>query len=211
MKPKFVPLFASIFLSMLKVSIGVLGASEVLAADGLYSFYQSFLALKAVFHKQAATGSRSVRKSFWIVGLLVSKIMILGTCDVLFYSFVRIAKAAQGLLMRPSPYALYAALLSIVINEMLYRHGPYSSSDGKNAEEDKLTESFRMSVVVSVLALVATITARKLTLYGDSVATILIAVTILAPRAVNLLRVNWRLAADWIFYRPHHAEGTQAS
>ncbi len=86
-------MFASLFLSLMKVVIGVLGASEVLAADGLYSFYQSFLALKTAFHKESTAGSRAVRKSFWIVGLLVSKIMILGTCDVLFYSFVNLTSS----------------------------------------------------------------------------------------------------------------------
>lgn len=206
MKSRFIPLFASLFLCLIKAAVGVLGSSEVLAADGIYSFYQSFIALKAAFYKEAMAGSRAVRKSFWIVGLIVSKIMILGTCDVLFYSFVRMSKASNGLLVRPSPYALYVAVLSVVINGVLYRHGPYSASAGKKQAESELTESFRMSIIVSILAAVGTIIARTLSLYSGSIVTILIAVTILAPRAVNLLCDNWKLATDWMFYRPHHAE-----
>ena len=203
MKSKTIPLFANVLLSLMKLTIGMLGSSEVLVADGLYSFYQGFLALKAAFHKQAETGSRAVRKSFWIVGLIVSKIMILGTCDVLFYSFVRIAKAAKGLLVRPSPYALYVALFSVAVNWILYRRGPYSGSTGENEHENRLTESFRISITVSILALIGTILARTVSLYSGSIATILISATILAPRAVNLLCANWRLAADWMFYGPH--------
>ena len=205
MKLKFTPLFVSLFLSLMKLVVGVLGSSEVLAADGLYSFYQSFLALKTAFHKEATAGSRAVRKSFWIVGLLVSKIMILGTCDVLFYSFVRIAKASKGLLVHPSPYALYAALLSVAVNWALFRYSSHWLSTKENEQKNKLIESFQLSIIVSVLATIGIFTARTLSLYAGSVATILISVTILAPRALNLLRHNWKLASDWMFYRPHHA------
>ena len=47
-KARALALYTSLFLSMIQAAIAILGASEVLAAAGLCSFYQSYVAAEAI-------------------------------------------------------------------------------------------------------------------------------------------------------------------
>lgn len=196
----------SLFLSLAKGIIGILGSCESLVADGLFSFYQSFVAFKILWDKESVQNKENNNFSLWFAGGVVGAILILTLLDVTIFSFIRIFKASGGMLVRPSPYALYISIISILANQLLFN---YSSCNGRkkhgiNPEtvspefqsevvgNQKLTESLLLSIVISSLVLIGVIFARYVTIYGDAVAA-LVVVCILAPKAVALFIKNSRV------------------
>ncbi|NIM15255.1 MAG: cation transporter [Candidatus Aminicenantes bacterium] len=186
-------LIASLFLSLVKGVVGILGSSEALVADGLCSFYQSFVVVNSIFYMRNSEKTPPIYKSIWFAGLVISAMLILGTGDVVIFSVVRIAKAAKGLLVRPSPYALYSAILSVLANQLLYR---YSLCLGKEMPETSgwvtdITQSLRFSVIVSCIVVIGIGVARIVSLYGDAIAALIVA-AILIPKVVDLLNESWK-------------------
>ena len=167
-------LFASLFLTLVKGVVGILGSSESLVADGLYSFYQSFVALRVIYLGEY--------KSIWLAGVVVCLMLVLGIGDVLLFSIIRIAKAARGLLVRPSPYALYAAILSILANQVLYRYTLCSVKEAqeRNGSGTEMVQSLRLSVIISSIVVIGIAIARTLSIYGDALAALVVTTVVIA-------------------------------
>ncbi len=193
--------FVSLFLSLVKGVVGILGSSEALIADGLYSFYQSFVVVKSIFLMEDNGKTTGAHKSIWFAGLVISVMLILGIGDVLIFSVVRITKAAKGLLVRPSPYALYVAILSVLANQLLYRYRRCSEKEmpEKNASQTELTQSLRLSVIVSSIVVIGIGIARTVSLHGDAVAALIVA-AIVIPKVISLFNQSLKTTTDWTLY-----------
>jgi len=194
-------LSVSLFLILMKGVIGILGSSESLVADGLYSFYQSFVLVKLILLINRNEGTSSIYKSVWFAGLVISIMLILGIGDVLIFSIVRITKAAKGLLVRPSPYALYAAILSVLANQLLYRYRLCSGREmpEKDVSESEITQSLRLSVIISSIVVIGIGIARTQSVYGDALAALIVA-TIVIPKVINLFNQSLKITTDWTLY-----------
>jgi len=193
--------FVSLFLSLVKGVIGILGSSESLVADGLYSFYQSFVALKSIFLTNKNKENDSVYKSVWFAGLVIAIMLILGIGDVLIFSLVRIAKAAKGLLFRPSPYALYTAILSVLANQLLYRYSLCSIKEmpEKNGSAMEMLQGLRLSVIASSIVVIGIASARTVFLYGDAIAALILGI-VLIPKVINLFNRSWKVTTECTVY-----------
>jgi divalent metal cation (Fe/Co/Zn/Cd) transporter len=196
--------FVSLFLSLVKGVVGILGSSESLVADGLYSFYQSFVVVKSIFsieNNGKTTGAQGAHKSIWFAGLVISIILILGIGDVLIFSVVRITKAAKGILVRPSPYALYTAILSVLANQLLYRYRLCSGKEmpEKSNPETDITHSLRLAVIISSIVVIGIGIARTLSLYGDAIAALIVA-AIVIPKVISLFNDSLKTTTDWRLY-----------
>lgn len=193
--------FVSLFLSLVKGVVGILGSSESLIADGLYSFYQSFVVVKSIFLMEDNGKTTGAHKSIWFAGLVISVMLILGIGDVLIFSVVRIVKAAKGILVRPSPYALYVAILSVLANQLLYRYRLCSEKEmpEKNASQTVLTQSLRLSVIVSSIVVIGIGIARTVSLHGDAVAALIVA-AIVIPKVISLFNKSLKITTDWRLY-----------
>jgi len=183
-------LFVSLFLTLVKGVVGILGSSESLVADGLYSFYQSFVALRVIYLGEY--------KSIWLAGVVVCLMLVLGIGDVLLFSVIRIAKAAKGLLVRPSPYALYAAILSIMANQVLYRYSLCAVKEGQeeNGSGAEISQSLRISVIISSVVVIGIAIARTLSIYGDALAA-LVVTTIVIAKLFRFFRRNLKSGTTW--------------
>lgn len=205
-------IFVSLIMSLVKGIVGVLGSSESLVGDGLYSLYQSFLLLNRIFLVNVNEEAGASHKSFWCAGLVISIILILGIGDILIFSILRLIKATKGLLIRPSPYALELAILSILANQLLYR---YSLCSGKETEEKKVLEtemvhSLRLSVILSSIAVIGIATARTISIYGDAIAAFIIAIIVI-PRVIGLFSQSWKITTDWTWHGFQKETGSNPS
>jgi len=194
-------LFLNLFLSLVKGMVGILGSSESLISDGLYSFYQSFATVKSIFLLDRNKKGNGIYKSVWFAGLVVSVMLILGTGDVLVFSLVRISRAARGLLVRPSPYALYTAILSVLANHLLYRYSVCSEKEmaERDISESEISRSLRLLVIISSIVVIGIGIARTLSIYGDAVAALIVAI-ILIPKVIALFSQSLKVTTDWTAY-----------
>ncbi|MDH5662599.1 MAG: cation transporter [Elusimicrobiota bacterium] len=194
-------LIVSLSLSLVKGVVGILGSSESLVADGLCSFYQGFLVVKSIFLMENNEKTAAIYKSIWFAGLVISVMLILGTGDVLIFSVVRIAKAAKGILVRPSPYALYTAILSVLANQLLYKYSLCSGKEmpEKSGWETDITQNLRFSVIVSSIVVIGIGIARTVSLYGDAIAALIVA-AIFIPKVISLFNVSWKTTTDRRLY-----------
>jgi len=190
-------LFVSLFLSLVKGVIGILGSSESLVADGLYSLYQSFVALKSIFPADKNEENDAIYKSVWFAGLVIAVMLILGIGDVLIFSLVRIAKATKGLLVRPSPYALYTAILSVLANQLLYRYSLCLKKEmpEKNGSAMEMAQNFRLSVIVSSIVIIGIAISRTVSLYGDAIAALILGIMLIS-KVINLFSQSWKITTE---------------
>lgn len=211
-------LVVSLFLSLIKALIGILGSCEALIADGLYSLYQSFIIAKSIFIDTSSPNSRKdshkpvinkldIIKSLYLAGMIIITILVLGIIDVTVFSIVRIIKVSKGLLVSPSPYSLYAAVLSILSNQIFYR---YSLCLNKNPIERpcktnqlvpeslvELNQSYKLSIIISTIALIGVTLARISWLYADALAAIVISI-ILTVCTIGLLKTSSKTITDLV-------------
>ncbi|MBI4834648.1 MAG: cation transporter [Planctomycetes bacterium] len=179
---------ASLVLSVIKGGIGILGKSEALVADGLYSFYQGFICARSLITKRDIEPDKDSNRfpllttgQIWFVSSVVGLILILGVFDVFVFSIIRLIKAASGWIVDPSPYAFYVASFSSTVNYIFscYSNCAVQQTAVKNIAE--LNHSFRLSVLISMIALVGIGLSRWAWLGGDAFAAMVIVVLIVKP------------------------------
>jgi divalent metal cation (Fe/Co/Zn/Cd) transporter len=178
----------SLFLSVVKGGIGILGKSEALVADGLYSFYQSFISARSLISKKDMEPDKDndrppllTNGQVWFVSIVVGLILSLGLFDVLIFSIIKLIKSASGMVVDPSPYAFYVAALSIVANYSFSRYSKCVVKQPVMKNIAELDRSFRLSVIISSIALVGIGLSRWLWLGGDALATIILVGLIIKP------------------------------
>jgi divalent metal cation (Fe/Co/Zn/Cd) transporter len=189
-------LFITLFFSLLKGGIGILGASESLVADALCSFCLSFTVLKLIFLKDIEGESAVAYRTVWFLGLLVSAMLILGILDVLIFSIVRMVKASRGLLVDPSPYAFWVAVLSVGVNLFLYR---FTLSAERNVLKRELSLGLFLSVIASSIVAIGIGAAKKISLYADAIAAMIVA-AVLVPIVIDLFRRSLKITTDWVLF-----------
>lgn len=166
-------LLVSLMLSLIKGIIGILGKSEALVADGLYSFYQSFICARSLLNR------KDFRLGF--TGLVIGLMLILGTIDVFIFSIVNLFKSARGLLVEPSPYALCAAIISVLANHLLWRYSNCIEHQPQGEKVTHLHRSFRLSVITSSIVLIGVALGRYGWLSADTLATIIVVGLLIKP------------------------------
>ena len=198
-------ILTSLFFSLIKGFIGIFGSSESLVADGLFSFYQGFIAIKLLWSEREKQNKLLNNSTLWFSGLMVTVILVLGSLDVFVFSIIRVWKGSQGFLVRPSPYALYAVILSVLAMHMLYKYnicggnikpdeadvndgaGLCKNDGNKYKTEIKITETLKLSMIVSTIVIIGICFARFKSLYGDPIAA-LIAIIILDIKFIPLAK-----------------------
>lgn len=184
-------IIASLMLSLMKSVIGILGSCESIEADGLYSFYQSYVFVKFIWLSKSTGESSQPKKlsCLYFAGLICGIILSFGLIDVTVFSFIRMVKASKGLLVKPSLFALFVSIISILVNQVLYRYSlcvnSKSAASGKTINKD-LINSLRFSMIISSIVLVGVCIARYFSLYADAVATLIIALSMVSSVAVLL-------------------------
>lgn len=139
----------SVALSLPLCMLGLLGRSEVLVAAGLYAFYQGFLCGKSVLLSSGdEIPGAPLQCSF--VSIVAAFIVSLGALDVLVFSVWRLTKAA--LLAAPTPWALLAAAIAILVNYQLSQHSGCVAGQPGGGQMQDLRRSFQTSMLISGLA-----------------------------------------------------------
>lgn len=184
----------SLVLSIIKGIIGILGRSEALVADGLYSFYQSYISARSLITKKDMEPDKDndrppllTNSQVWFVSIVIGLILALGVVDVFIFSIVKLIQSASGWLVDPSPYAFYAAALSIIGNYVFTRYSGCMVQQTAIKNIGELHQSYRLSIIISSIALIGIGLSKWVWLGGDALAAIIIAGLILKP-IVGLFR-----------------------
>lgn len=185
----------------MKAAIGILGSCEALVADSLFSFYLSYVSAKNLWLSDKIETEPSC---LHLTGLITGLIIMLGIIDVFVFSIFRIIKASNGLLIEPSPYALYAAMISILANQLLYRSCLCVNERCKEfnglekLKRYELSDGLRLSIIVSSIALISVCISRYFSLYADGIAGMLIVLIMLIP-IINLLKQSVKKSTERLF------------
>ncbi len=165
-------LISGLGLSLMKMIVGVLGKSEALVADGLYSLYQGYLC-----------GRMGLRRGPWPARLSRAFGVIMAVCmaDILISSAIRLVRSAQGPLSEPSPYVLFAAIISILANHTLSLYGLCLESQRDQEEVRELSGSFRRSIMFSATTLVGAALSRMGWHAGDPLAAMIVSLSLIKP------------------------------
>ncbi|MDO8805456.1 MAG: hypothetical protein Q7R35_13625 [Elusimicrobiota bacterium] len=139
----------SMGLSLPLCMLGLLGRSEALVAAGLYAFYQGFLCGKSVLNS-AGENLPGGELQCNFVSIVAAFIVSLGALDVLIFSIWRLTKAS--LLTAPTPWALLAAAIAILINYQLSQHSGCVARQPGGGQMEDLRGSFQTSMLISGLA-----------------------------------------------------------
>lgn len=177
-------------LCLMKMIVGVLGQSEALVADGLYSLYQGQLCGRwRMAFGPGDAGGEGFPQGPWPERLSRALGVIMAVCmaDILIFSAIRLVRSAQGPLSEPSPYVLFAAIISILANHTLSLYGLCLESQRDHEEVRELSGSFRRSIMFSGTALVGAALSRMGWHAGDPLAAIIIALSLIKP-VMGLLR-----------------------
>lgn len=207
----YTAVFITMFLCLLKGTVGVIGSSEALAADGLWSFVHSVFLVKTLFSGYGRLKQSLAVGGAVIVVFFINKIILVGIGDIAIFSAIRIGKAVTGTLVRPSPWTLYVAILSVLVNGYLYRCcrllRPESQEDVPRHTD--WYDYLRLSTAISMIAIVGIVMAGTVWLSGDAVASLLILV-ILIPVGLKGFWRTLKSVLDLIFYGSRvdlHVEG----
>lgn len=139
----------SMALSLPLCMLGLLGRSEVLVAAGLYAFYQGVLCGKSVLLSSGEEiPGAPLQCSF--VSIVAAFIVSLGALDVLVFSIWRLTKAS--FLTAPTPWALLAAAVAILVNYQLSMHSGCVARQPGGGQMEDLRDSFQTSILISGLA-----------------------------------------------------------
>lgn len=149
MRHKLWAVALSMALSLGMCMLGLLGRSEVLVAAGLYAFYQGFLCGKSVLNS-AGEDLPGGALQCGFVSLVAGFIVALGALDVLVFSVWRLTKAS--FLVAPTPWALLAAALAILINYQLSAHSGCVARQPGGSHLEELRRSFQTSIMISGIA-----------------------------------------------------------
>jgi cation diffusion facilitator family transporter len=184
-------LWANFGLFIVKIIGGILGRSQALFADALHSISDIIVALLLVVGLKI-TGAPPDEDHQWghghiefIVSAIIGVLLLFAALTITVVSVVSIF---EGTVSQPSILAVWAALISIVVNELMFRHslciGMQMNSPAMiaNAWEN------RADVYSSAAALVGVFGARLGFAFLDPVAAILVGFMI-AKSAVSTLVV----------------------
>lgn len=155
----------SLFLSLLKGVIGIIGRSEALVADGLQSLYQSLIFARVYLSDKSGKHESSDNSVFIrFLSWLVLFPLALGTLDVFLFSIIKFIQMYRGYLIEPSGYVLLVSLISIITNLIFL----------KQSEDEELRERLKRSLFISLLAFMGVVSSRYLWMGGDVLASLLI-------------------------------------
>ncbi len=177
-------LVSGLGLCLMKMIVGVLGMSEALVADGLYSLYQGYICGRwRMAPGPGAAGGGGFRRGPWPARLSRALGVIMAVCvaDILFFSAIRLVRSAQGPLTEPSPYVLFAAIISILANHTVSLYGLCLETQRDQEDVRELSGSFRRAIMFSGIALVGAALSRMGWHAGDPLAAIVIALFLIKP------------------------------
>lgn len=195
-------IIANLILSLVKGIIGILGSCESIVADGVFSFYHAFIIFRRRSIEVEKLQNHS-KKNFTIdptllASVIVSVILLLSMVDIIVFSIIRIIKASKGLLVRPTLYAIYVSIISILVNNILYRYSVCNSLELEDKYIVSISPTFRLSIIISSIVLIGVGVARHLSLYGDALAALII-IAILIPKIIKMLIETQKYLTEKIF------------
>ena len=176
-----VTLAANIFLSLLKIIVGFLASSAALVADGFHSI--SDIASSAGVLLAVSFASRPPDDNHHyghgqaepLAAVIIGMILFI-TASLLAYNMV--GNLLAGEVSIPGTMALYAAFISIVVKELMYR---YTIKAGEETDNQALKADawhHRSDAYSSIAALVGIAAARLGFWFFDPLAGIVVAVMV---------------------------------
>ena len=176
-----VTLAANIFLALLKIIVGFLASSAALVADGFHSI--SDIASSAGVLIAVAFASRPPDDNHHyghgqaepLAAVMIGMILFI-TASLLAYNMV--GNLLAGEVSIPGTMALYAAFISIVVKELMYR---YTIKAGEETDNQALKADawhHRSDAYSSIAALIGIAAARLGFWFLDPVAGIVVAVMV---------------------------------
>jgi len=182
----------NLLLSALKITVGWMGQSHALIADGIHSFSDLISdALVWIAGHKAAKGPDAEHPyghgRYETVATLVLGFLLLAVAiGIAWDATDRLFKPLE--LLRPEPIALYVAGLSILIKEALYW---YTRGYGLSVRSDKLMANawhHRSDAISSIVVLIGVAGTLAGLPYLDSVASVIV--------AVMIAKIAWDLGSD---------------
>ncbi len=176
-----VGLVTNVFLTFLKLVVGLVYASQALVADGLNSLsdvvvstvvYLAYKISKAPADRDHHYGHGNAET---IAGLVVST-GVVGVGAMIAFKAVNFLRT--GVMAEPGRPALYAAALSIVVKEVLYRYTTSVAEEEHSPSLKATAKDYRSDVLASGAALLGIAGARFGYPYLDPLAGLLIGVLI---------------------------------
>lgn len=184
-------LFSSLCLCLLKGIIGVLGRSEALVADGLYSLYLVYVCGTSISHGDALQHEDEVEiPRSHLAPLLIGFVLVVGVLDVMTFSVVRLTVSNQGILTIPSPYALVVAALSVLINLFLAKRCRAVEEQSSETALSRMRQGFDLSARISILVFAGVAISWVFWPAGDALAALICACIMVKPVAEIFL--EWR-------------------
>jgi divalent metal cation (Fe/Co/Zn/Cd) transporter len=193
-------LIVTLGLTLAKGLVAILGSSQSLAVDGLFSLLLSFVIARSLFKLGRKQADEETDKDLWLASLVIGIILVLGIVNTLIYSFVRIHKISNAMLLEPSPYALCTAIVSILTNHLFYRYGMCIVQELGGKDITEVTGLYRVATIVSCIVLIGVLSARTFWLYGDAIAAIATDI-ILAVYTVRLLYSRLKITTQPTLFR----------
>jgi len=154
-------LFAGIFLAFFKLTIGVLGGSRALVASGLCNVSDISSAIAVFIGVRFSQKSVNKRYQYgygkveFIVQVVISGLMILGNIFLIYSSFIVLA---QRSIVIPHMVVFFTAILSAVINGLIYKFANCGAKElnspalRSHAEHNKIDVASSLLVAIGVLA-----------------------------------------------------------
>jgi len=157
-------LIANTFLAAFKLFVGFLGRSRALIGSGLCNLSDvtsSIAVIIGVRYTKKPANSRypyGYGKVEFITQVLISCFMILGTLALIYSSFMTIAKRV---FVVPHMVVFFVAILSAIINGLLYKFSHCGASELNSPVLRAHAEHNKIDVVSSLLVAIGVLVARK--------------------------------------------------
>ncbi|MBF0489287.1 MAG: cation transporter [Candidatus Omnitrophica bacterium] len=183
-------LIANLFLAGFKLFVGFLGRSRALIGSGLCNLSDttsSIAVIIGVKYSKKPADSRypyGYGKVEFITQILISCFMIIGTLALIFSSFIILAKRV---FVVPHMVVFFVALLSALINALLYKFSHCGATELNSPVLKAHAEHNKIDVISSLLVAIAVLAARKGMHWVDPAVAIFESVHVIHASVVILL------------------------
>jgi len=194
-------LWANLGLMVVKLAGGIFGHSQVLIADAVHSFSDVIVAILLLVSLRVSNsppdddhhwGHGNVE---FIVSVIIGALLI---CTALTITIVSLASIVQGNMYDPGILAVWAAAISVVANEVMFRHSLCAGEQVSSPAMIANAWENRADVYSSLAAMIGVFGARLGISVLDPVAAIAVGFLI-AKNGLKTLRLGVRGITDSSF------------
>lgn len=157
-------LVANFFLAVFKLFVGFMGRSRALIGSGLCNLSDTTSSVAVIIGVRYSKKPANARYPYgygkveFITQVLISAFMIIGTLALIYSSFITIAKRV---FVVPHMVVFFVAILSAIINAMLYKFSHCGAKELNSPVLKAHAEHNKIDVISSLLVAIGVLVARK--------------------------------------------------